>query len=63
MVVKKTNVRKSSTKKSAGYRVKIITTTISQSMPKEAAANVARAAKAEIAQRGVRGAKVTIVQG
>lgn len=56
---------KTSTRKSigTGYRVKIITTTVSQGLSREAASKVARAAKAEIASRGVRGAKVSIVRG
>ena len=57
-----TGTRKS-TGTGTGYRVKIITTTVSQGLSREAASQVARAAKAEIARRGVRGAKVSIVRG
>ena len=65
-MVTKTSGKKTvrrSTGTGTGYRVKIITTTVSQGLSREAASQVAKAAKAEIARRGVRGAKVSIVRG
>ncbi|MCK9576123.1 MAG: hypothetical protein M0R51_09370 [Clostridia bacterium] len=49
-------------KRTVNYKVKITTTTVSSVMSKIEAARVAKAAKIEIAKRGVRGAKVVIVK-
>jgi hypothetical protein len=49
-------------KSASTYKVKVTTTTVSTSMPRAAAGKVAKAARAEIAKRGVRGAKVSIIK-
>jgi len=50
------------TRKTVNYKVKITTTTVSKGLDKVTASKVAKAARAEIAQREVKGAKVAIVR-